>query len=184
MHPQRVKLHSHLLREVQKANYAQHFQAEALHSLADTGSGRRPVFYVASRGHHADIGGISAGSMPPFSKYLEEEGAAVKSFFLVRDGLFQEAGITAILNGANLGPMRYSTAHPTGTRDLKNNLCDLQAQVAANQKGIALIQSLIHEYGLDVVLAYMQHVQDNCEGAVRDLLRQVHRDRKLVEGPS
>ncbi len=95
--------------------------------FADTAAGRAPVFYVASRGHHAgllfpslrsfflkwkhaDIGGISAGSMPPFSKYLEEEGAAVESFFLVKDGVFQEAGISAILNATDAGPMRYSSA--------------------------------------------------------------------------
>lgn len=148
--------------------------------FSDTPQGRKPVFYVASRGHHADIGGISAGSMPPFSKYLEEEGAAFQSFFLVKDGVFQEAGITEILTHTNT-KLRFATTKPTGTRDLKNNLCDLQAQVAANQKGILLIRSLIAEYGLDVVLAYMQHVQDNCETAVRDLLRQVYRERNLAE---
>ena len=143
---------------------------------------RKPVFYVASRGHHADIGGISPGSMPPFSTYLEEEGAAIHSFFLVKDGVFDEKGITAILEAPGKQQMKYSQLKSSGTRDLKNNLSDLAAQVAANQKGISLMHSLIQEFGLEVVLSYMQHVQDNCELAVRDLLRQVVRERKLAKG--
>ena len=115
--------------------------------------------------------------MPPFSTYLEEEGAAIHSFFLVKDGVFDEKGISAILNAPGEKPMKYSRQVSTGTRDLKNNLSDLAAQVAANQKGILLMQSLIQEYGLNVVLGYMQHVQDNCEHAVRDLLKQIYKER-------
>ena len=136
-----------------------------------------PVFYVASRGHHADIGGISPGSMPPFSKWLEEEGAAIESHFLVKNGQFDTRGITDILNAPGLIPLKYSNQTSSSTRDLKNNINDLQAQVAANQKGIVLMHSLIKEYGLQVVVNYMQHVQANCELAVRDLLRQVARER-------
>mmetsp|Transcript_32357 Transcript_32357/g.23896 ORF Transcript_32357/g.23896 Transcript_32357/m.23896 type:complete len:114 (+) Transcript_32357:1295-1636(+) len=87
----------------------------------------KPVFYVASRGHHADIGGIQAGSMPSFSKLLEEEGAAIESFKLVSNNQFQEEGITRILceqTGKN--PLIRST------RNLSDNISDLKAQVAAN----------------------------------------------------
>jgi 5-oxoprolinase (ATP-hydrolysing) len=143
---------------------------------------RKPVFYVASRGHHADIGGISPGSMPPNSAYLEEEGAAILSFFLVKNGVFDEAGISEILSFPGAQENKYSKIKSSGTRDLKNNLSDLKAQVAANTKGIQLMQQLISEYGLSVICAYMQHVQDNCESAVRNLLRQVARDRNLSFG--
>ena len=122
------------------------------------------VFFVASRGHHADIGGISAGSMPPFSKHLYEEGAAVASFKLVKGGLFDEAGITAILQAPASLPLC------SGTRNLSDNLSDLRAQVAANQRGIRLMGELIDQYGLTVVQAYMKHIQDNAEVAVREML--------------
>ncbi|XP_052229279.1 5-oxoprolinase-like isoform X2 [Dreissena polymorpha] len=127
----------------------------------------RPVFYVASRGHHADIGGITPGSMPPHSRYLHEEGAVFKSFKLVEAGLFQEEDVTRALHE----PAKYPGS--SGTRNLHDNLSDLKAQVAANQKGIRLIKGLIDEYGLDVVQAYMAHIQDNAELAVRDMLREI-----------
>lgn len=123
-----------------------------------------PIFFVASRGHHADIGGITPGSMPPHSKTLVQEGAAFKSFKLVEGEEFQEAGITAILNEP--GKVEGSS----GTRNLSDNLADLRAQVAANQRGIVLVTELIDECGLDVVLAYMQHIQENAEVAVREML--------------
>jgi 5-oxoprolinase (ATP-hydrolysing) len=85
-------------------------------------------FFVASRGHHADIGGISPGSMPPLSKWLSEEGAALKSFKLVENGQFQEESLCEVLKQS---------------RNLKDNISDLKAQVASNQKGIALLHSLI-----------------------------------------
>ena len=122
------------------------------------------VFFVASRGHHADIGGISAGSMPPFSKHLYEEGAAVVSFKLVKGGVFDEAGITAILREPASLPLC------SGTRNLSDNLSDLRAQVAANQRGIRLMGELIAQYSLAVVQAYMRHIQDNAEVAVREML--------------
>ena len=133
------------------------------------------VFFVASRGHHADIGGISAGSMPPFSKHLYEEGAAVVSFKLVKTGVFDEAGITAILQAPGELPQC------SGTRNLSDNLSDLRAQVAANQRGIRLMGELIEQYGLDVVQAYMKHIQDNAEVAVREMLSDLSRELGLAE---
>lgn len=128
------------------------------------------VFFVASRGHHAEIGGITPGSMPPFSKSIWEEGAAIKAFKLVEKGIFQEEGITKLL----LNPCSDDSAHKIpGTRRLQDNLSDLQAQVAANQRGISLIKELIEQYGLKTVQAYMTYVQLNAEDAVREMLKSV-----------
>lgn len=126
------------------------------------------VFFVASRGHHADIGGIAAGSMPPTSTELYQEGAAVKSFKLVQNGRFDEEGITRILLHE---PSQYDGC--SGTRCLKDNISDLKAQVAANHRGITLVKTLISEYGLQVVQAYMTYIRENAELSVRDLLRKV-----------
>ncbi|KAJ3296893.1 hypothetical protein HK104_001044 [Borealophlyctis nickersoniae] len=126
------------------------------------------VFFVASRGHHADIGGMQPGSMPPASRELYQEGAAVKSFKLVEAGRFNEEGITRILVEE---PARYEGC--SGTRCLKDNISDLKAQVAANHKGITLVGQLIEEYGLEVVQAYMQYIRENAEVAVRDVLKKV-----------
>ncbi|EFA77516.1 hypothetical protein PPL_12118 [Heterostelium album PN500] len=125
-----------------------------------------PVFYMASRGHHADIGGITPGSMPPFSKNLEEEGVAIRSFKLVRDGSFQEDEIKRIF---------------AKSRNLSDNLSDLKAQVAANKKGISLMEELIGYYGLDVVHAYMHHVQRNAELAVKEMLCEISLKHQLKE---
>lgn len=127
------------------------------------------VFFVASRGHHADIGGLQPGSMPPASKRLFEEGAAIKSFKLVQNGIFNEDGITKILVE---NPKKYSNC--SGTRCLRDNISDLKAQVAANQRGITLVKGLIEEYSLSVVQAYMKYIRDNAELAVRNLLKEVH----------
>jgi 5-oxoprolinase (ATP-hydrolysing) len=126
------------------------------------------VFFVASRGHHADIGGLAAGSMPPNSTELFQEGAAIKSFKLVQNGVFDEKGIVNILS---IEPAKYDGC--SGTRSLKDNLSDLKAQVAANHRGIILVKALIKEYGLEVVQAYMQHIRQNAETCVRDLLKTV-----------
>eukprot|EP01061_Rhynchopus_euleeides_P019473 TRINITY_DN31991_c0_g1_i1.p1 TRINITY_DN31991_c0_g1~~TRINITY_DN31991_c0_g1_i1.p1 ORF type:complete len:1259 (+),score=475.10 TRINITY_DN31991_c0_g1_i1:98-3874(+) len=136
-------------------------------------SGGEAVFYVACRGHHADIGGTTPGSIPPFSKRLVEEGAHIKSFKLVSGGVFQEQGITDLLMAP--GKVETLPGEPamSGTRALPDNLADLQAQVAANQKGIKLMSELITQYGLDVVQAYMGYVQDNAARAVEQLLRDV-----------
>lgn len=122
------------------------------------------VFFVASRGHHADIGGIAPGSMPPHSMKLEDEGAMIVAFKLVRDGVFQEQGITEILKSPGKLPGN------SGTRNLSDNLSDLRAQVAANNSGIRLLKELVHERGLGQVQAYMTFIQHNAEQSVRRLL--------------
>lgn len=127
----------------------------------------KPVFFVASRGHHADIGGITPGSMPPHSTSLSQEGAAFKSFLLVEDNVFQEDEIRRAL----LTPSEAEGA--TGTRNLSDNLSDLKAQVAANRRGIQLVSELISSYGLPVVQAYMKYIQENAELAVRDMLKEI-----------
>ncbi|KAK9150661.1 hypothetical protein Syun_008970 [Stephania yunnanensis] len=129
------------------------------------------VFFVASRGHHAEIGGITPGSMPPFSVSIWEEGAAIKAFKLVEKGIFQEGGITKLLQSPNID--EASVRNIPGTRKLQDNLSDLRAQVAANQRGISLIKELIEQYSLGTVQAYMSHVQINAEEAVREMLRSV-----------
>eukprot|EP00742_Colponemidia_sp_Colp-10_P008402 GILJ01009100.1.p1 GENE.GILJ01009100.1~~GILJ01009100.1.p1 ORF type:complete len:1330 (+),score=217.58 GILJ01009100.1:312-3992(+) len=135
----------------------------------------KAVFYVASRGHHADIGGISPGSMPPFSKSLLEEGASIRSFKLVKNGVFQEEGITELLNS----PATFNVPNCVGTRCLRDNLSDLKAQVAANQKGITLVSELIRDYSLKVVQAYMRFIQETAEESVRDMLVSIAKKHKL-----
>ena len=123
------------------------------------------IFYVASRGHHADIGGIAPGSMPPHSKALVDEGAMIIAFKIVKDGEFQEKGVTEILNAPGKIPGN------SGTRNLRDNLSDLRAQVAANNSGIRLLQELAEESGLRVVEAYMNFIQKNAEHTVRLMLK-------------
>jgi 5-oxoprolinase (ATP-hydrolysing) len=130
----------------------------------------KPIFFVASRGHHADVGGISPGSMPPFSKTLDEEGVAIHSFKLVEGGKFQEQGITGLLTASAV----------RGTRALADNISDLKAQVAANQKGIELLKEMVERYSLPVVQAYMRHLQDNAETSVAQVLHDLGRSRKLA----
>jgi 5-oxoprolinase (ATP-hydrolysing) len=110
----------------------------------------RLQFVVASRGHHADVGGLTPGSMPPFSTRLDEEGVVFRSLKIVESGKLDEALLTKVL---------MTGAHPARRPD--ENLADLQAQVAANEKGTQLLADLLDRYGLNVVAAYMQHVQDN-----------------------
>ncbi|KAL8999801.1 MAG: hypothetical protein Q9169_001474 [Polycauliona sp. 2 TL-2023] len=131
-------------------------------------SGDNIIFYVASRAHHADIGGILPGSMPPHSRELFQEGAAIKSEKLVSEGKFDEERIRDILLNE---PAQYPEC--SGTRCLGDNLNDLKAQIAANQKGINLISALIEDYGEEVVQFYMRNIQDNAELSVRNLLRDV-----------
>ncbi|KAJ5674866.1 uncharacterized protein N7477_004800, partial [Penicillium maclennaniae] len=126
------------------------------------------IFYVASRAHHADIGGILPGSMPPHSKELYQEGAAIKSEKLVSEGKFNEQRITELLYTE---PAQYPDC--SGSRCLADNLNDLKAQIAANKKGIKLISTLIEEYGEQVVVFYMRQIQNNAELSVRSLLKEV-----------
>ncbi|MCH8863115.1 MAG: hydantoinase B/oxoprolinase family protein, partial [Proteobacteria bacterium] len=121
--------------------------------------GDEPDYYVASRGHHADIGGISPGSMPPHSKTLDEEGVVFDNFLLVRDGEFREAGVRAALTGG-----------PYPARNPDQNIADLKAEVAANARGAGLVAKLVTDFGPDVVAAYMGHVRDNAEEAVRRVI--------------
>ncbi len=117
------------------------------------------LFYAASRGHHADIGGIAPGSMPPFSTRIEEEGCVFESARIIKAGAFQEEAVRAVLAS---GP------HPA--RRPAQNIADLKAQAAACTKGAEELHGLIKEHGLKVVRAYMGHVQDNAEAAVRRVI--------------
>ncbi|KAG5366566.1 5-oxoprolinase [Yarrowia sp. B02] len=123
------------------------------------------AFFCASRGHHSDIGGISAGSMPPFSKELWEEGATIQAFKVVSKGKYDEAGMVRLLFDE---PSKFPGCE--GSRSLQDSLSDLQAQIAANNKGIRLIEALIEDFGLNVVQKYMKAIQQNAEEAVRKLL--------------
>lgn len=125
------------------------------------------AFFVASRGHHADVGGIAPGSMPPTSTSLAEEGAAIIAYKLVRQGVFQDEGVTELL----LAPGKSGIPGCAGSRNLRDCLSDLRAQVAANTRGITLVGELIAEYGLVIVHAYMAHIQAAAERAVRDMLK-------------
>ena len=139
------------------------------------------IFWVAGRGHHADIGGISPGSMPPGSRQLIEEGAAILSFKLVENGVFQEQGITELLLAPEQLEPEQGRPPISGTRLLADNLSDLKAQVAANQKGIDLILEMVDHYSLEVVQAYMLHVQETAEEAVRTSLCELSRSRGLAK---
>ncbi len=107
-------------------------------------------FVVASRGHHADVGGVTPGSMPPASTSLEEEGVVLRSLGVVEDGVFRESALRNALCGG-----RYPARSP------EDNVADIQAQIAANEKGMQLLDDLLERYGLEVVAAYMRHIQDN-----------------------
>lgn len=132
--------------------------------------GARRLFFVASRGHHADIGGITPGSMPPFSTSLAEEGVVFRADRLVHAGHFDEAALLAHLRA---GP------HPA--RNPHENVADLLAQVAANRAGARRLQEMVEHYGLDVVNAYMQHVQDNARARVEDALEALPDGRSTFE---
>ncbi len=119
----------------------------------------RASFYVASRGHHADIGGTTPGSMPPFSTTIDEEGVLLDNVLLVRDGQLQEASLRALLTSG-----RYPARNPDQT------LADLRAQIAANAKGSLELLAMVAQYGRGTVEAYMQHVQDNAEESVRRVI--------------
>ena len=118
------------------------------------------LFYVASRGHHADVGGITPGSMPPDSHVIDEEGVLIDNVQLILEGEFLENEIRELLTGA-----------PYPVRNVNQNLADIRAQVAANEKGVQELHAMVEHFGLDVVSAYMQHVQDNAEGAVKRVLK-------------
>ncbi|KAF5510264.1 Uncharacterized protein CGCS363_v003719 [Colletotrichum siamense] len=136
----------------------------------DNDNPTRIMFFVANRGHHADIGGILAGSMPPNSTELWQEGAAIESFKMVDRGVFNEEGLVEELY---VKPAQYPGC--SGTRTLRDNIADLKASVAANNRGIYLIQDLVRQYSWPVVEFYMEAIQKNAEESVRALLKTFSR---------
>ena len=134
-----------------------------LYQQNDTTDNTKPLFYVACRGHHADIGGITPGSMPPNSRRIEEEGVLIDCFLAVRDGYFHEQALREMLASATWP-----------ARNIDTNIDDLKAQIAANQKGVAELKNMIDDFGLETVRSYMRHIQDNAEIAVRDALKTLH----------
>jgi 5-oxoprolinase (ATP-hydrolysing) len=122
-----------------------------------------PLFYTAARGHHADIGGITPGSMPPFSKSIEEEGVLLDNVELVREGVFLEDELTKIL---------LSGKWPV--RNVTQNIADLRAQVASCNKGAEELRKMVAHFGREVTVAYMKHVQDNAEESVRRVIHKLH----------
>ncbi|MBU2582836.1 MAG: hydantoinase B/oxoprolinase family protein [Alphaproteobacteria bacterium] len=133
------------------------------------GAARDILFYVASRGHHEDIGGLTPGSMTPRAKRIDEEGVLIDCFKLAEDGRFREAEIRELLTGA-----QYPARQPD------KNIADLKAQVAANARGAQEIAKMIAHFGRDVVTAYMGHVQDNAEESVRRLIARLEDGQAVV----
>jgi 5-oxoprolinase (ATP-hydrolysing) len=125
------------------------------------GEGEQPpiLFYVASRGHHADVGGIAPGSMTPLATTVDEEGVLIDNLKLVDQGSFLESDLHKVL-----------TDHPYPARNPRQNIADLKAQIAANEKGVAELRKMVSHFGLDTVQAYMGHVQDNAAESVRRIL--------------
>ena len=128
----------------------------------------KPLFFVACRGHHADVGGITPGSMPAHSSHIAEEGVLIDNFLLLRNGQFREQALREILTQA---------AWPA--RNIENNIADLKAQIAANQKGVLELTQMVNHFGLETVQTYMKLIQDNAEAEVRTML-QVLDDGQFV----
>ena len=120
---------------------------------------KTPDFYVGSRGHHADIGGVTPGSMPPFSTRIEEEGVQINNVLLLERGVLRETEMVALLQSG-----QYPSRNPS------QNMADLKAQIAANEKGVQELRKMVAQFGLPVVKAYMGHVQDNAEESVRRVI--------------
>jgi 5-oxoprolinase (ATP-hydrolysing) len=125
-----------------------------------------PAFFVASRGHHADIGGVTPGSMPPFSTTIADEGVLFDNFLLVRDGRMHEAELRA-----RLAEGAWPARNPDQT------IADLRAQIAANEKGVQELRAMVAQFGRATVAAYMRHVQDNAEASVRRVIGALHDGR-------
>ena len=138
------------------------------------GAGERILFWVASRGHHADVGGVAPGSMSPRANHIDQEGVYIDNFKLVEAGRLREREMVSLLTG---GP--YPARNPT------QNMNDLNAQIAANEKGVSELRRAVENFGLGVVQAYMLHVQDNAEEMVRrviDRLRDCSFDYPMDQG--
>jgi 5-oxoprolinase (ATP-hydrolysing) len=125
-------------------------------------AGKEILFYSASRGHHADVGGTAPGSMTPLATTVDEEGVLIDNFRIVDRGTFMEKELHALL-----------TDHPYPARNAQQNIADLKAQIAANEKGVAELRKMVAHFGLDVVEAYMGHVQDNAAESVRRVLERL-----------
>ena len=139
-----------------------------------TAGDRRPAFYVASRAHHADIGGITPGSMPPASRHIDEEGVLIDNFLLVDGGRLRERELRAVLASGNWP-----------ARNPDQNVADLKAQLAANSRGMSELGRLIELFGREQVDAYMGHVQDNADAFVREVIGRLsdgHRRYELDDG--
>jgi 5-oxoprolinase (ATP-hydrolysing) len=141
-----------------RAGQGRHDEASSRQTPAD-----EIWFYVASRGHHAEIGGVSPGSMPAFSTRVEEEGVLIDNWLLVENAQLKETETIDLLKNAE---------YPS--RDPATNLADLRAQIAANEKGITELHAMVAHFGLDVVQAYMGHVQRNASDAVRRAIATLH----------
>ena len=130
------------------------------------GGERRILFWVASRGHHADVGGTAPGSMTPRAKSVDEEGVLIDNFKLVdgatEGGRFREAALA-----------KHLTDHPYPCRNPAQTIADLKAQIAANEKGVAEIRKMVRQFGLDTVQAYMKHVRDNAAESVRRVIERL-----------
>ena len=126
------------------------------------GASKEPTFYVGSRGHHADIGGTTPGSMPPFSTRIEEEGVQINNVLLVDRGVLREAEMVTLLQSGE-----YPSRNP------QQNMADLKAQIAANEKGVQELRKMVEQFSLPTVLAYMNHVQDNAEESVRRVITKL-----------
>jgi 5-oxoprolinase (ATP-hydrolysing) len=126
-------------------------------------AGREILFWVASRGHHADVGGTAPGSMTPRATTVDEEGVLIDNLRIVARGQFLEAGLTRVL-----------TEHPYPCRNPAQNIADIRAQIAANEKGVQELRKTVEHFGLDVVRAYMGHVQDNAAESVRRVIEALH----------
>ena len=125
-------------------------------------AGTELLFYVGSRGHHADIGGKTPGSAPPDSKHIDEEGVVIDNFKLVEAGRLRDKETRAVL---------ASGKYPC--RNIDQNMADLEAQIAANETGVREVKRMIANFGLEVVQAYMVHVQDNAEESVRQVISRL-----------
>jgi 5-oxoprolinase (ATP-hydrolysing) len=132
-----------------------------------------PHFWVASRGHHADVGGVTPGSMPPDSRTLEEEGVLITDFLLVRQGVFHEAAFVTLMRSG-----RYPARNPD------QNLGDIRAQIAANEKGVLELNRIVDQYGLEVVRSYMDYVRQNAAAEVRRVTSRLKSGRFTQETDS
>ena len=130
------------------------------------GDAATPRFFLASRAHHADVGGLSPGSMPAHSTHIDDEGVLIDNVFLVKQGELQLDSFRELFGGAK---------HPA--RNMEQNLADLQAQLAANQQGIRELEKAIARYGVDTVQAYLRYVRDNAAASVRRLIGTLHDGR-------